>query len=177
MHPTKKNIPNKSMEWIQRYKYEAIVSMYKTKVQSLINDHETKIAIQNRRINILMDTIRQQKEIIDSFVLNRRPIEWDIIEDGINLERSAGIHKSDEKIVHKSQRKHSEQSLESNLVQCEHTLKESYVKAKDAILLAINIQPNFKKEFECNLCNKSFRSKRVLTVNINEKKINHLFIL
>lgn len=165
MDITKKN-PNKS-EWIERHKHETIVSQYKTKVQRIISDYDTKIAIQSRKINILMETIRQQNGIIDSFVSHRRSIELTVNENGINFESPADIHRNDTQIAHESQCKHSKQNLEPSSVQCENILEFSNDEAKDAVLLAINIQPNVKR-FECNLCDKSFLSKRVLTVRIDK---------
>lgn len=164
MDPTKNN-PIKS-KWIERHKHETIVSQYKAKISNVISDYDIKVAIQSQRIDILMDTIRQQKEIIDSFVLNRKPIEMDIIEDGMNFESLDDIHRSDQEITNENQCKHSKQNLEPSTVQCKNTLQVSNDEVNDAILVAINIQPNVKR-FECNLCDKSFLSKRVLTVSIH----------
>lgn len=172
MDPTKNN-PNKS-KWIERHKHEAIVSQYKAKIQNIIGDYNIRVTIQSQRIDILMDTIRQQKEIIDSFVLNRRPIELDIIEDGMNFESLDDIHISDEQITHENQCKHnSKQNLEPSAVQCKNKLQVSNDEVNDAILVAINIQPNVKR-FECNLCDKSFLSKRVLIVSIEHHFIHSL---
>lgn len=156
-----KNHPNKS-KWIERYRHETIVSQYKTKVQSIATDYDTKIAIQSRRIDILIDTIRQQREIIDSFVLNRRPIGLDINKGGMNLKSPVGIQRSNEDIANEYQCKPGEQDLEPSSAQITNDEDE----AKDAVLLAIKIQPNVKR-FECNLCDKAFLSKRVLTVSID----------
>lgn len=166
MNPSKRN-PNES-KWIERHKHEAIISQYKTKVQSIISDYDAKIAIQAQRINILMDTIRQQKDIIDSFVLNRGPNELNVIEDEMHLESTASVNENVKEVAtHDNQSELSEHNSEFSLAQCEDTTEAPNHDAKDAILLAINIQPNVSRTFECNLCHKSLLSKRVLTVSID----------
>lgn len=149
----------KSKKWILKDKHDTIVKEYQDKIQRILKDYQIKIMIQSRRINILTKAIKQQNELIDSFVTKREPINVTIsIEDNSESDQVSNISELDID---------GEPNIEYQSEQI--TLSDE----KKETVLAINIQPDVIKtqtkcvsqQIRCEICGKSFSSKRMLLVS------------
>lgn len=183
---------NKTM-WIERHKHETIVRKYREKIHRISEDYDMKIMIQSRRINILMKTIKQQKDLIDEFMLKSKPIDDDSpTEDDLDSDfdfdlKNHGNADAENNEFHVDEIKsdpvdqNGEQNNSNEIIhgtehESTHVADISDKGDANEVLFAIDIQPGVKEskenstDFVCQLCNKLFSSSRVLSVRMKYSK-------
>lgn len=164
-------------EWIERRTHELILQKYRQSTQRLIKEYKNRMQQQNRKIEFLMKEVKRQKNIIDNIengnngFLVQNTFIGSKMEETSDLELEASSYPETETLIKTKVTNKKSQHFHHPKITYKRTINNNghamQSQNKKTSLLSIQIQPNIQHStnaFNCDQCNKSMSSRRVLAV-------------